>query len=116
MIDVVVEGRPVPKERPRVARGRAYTPKATAAYEDTVAWTVKGKYPGLKVDPDGEWRLAVTFMLGDRRRRDLDNLVKAVMDGLNGIVWQDDSQVVTIRAAKRYVKDQWKTLVTAWHE
>ena len=116
MIDVVVEGRPVPKERPRVANGRAFTPRATSRYEDTIAWTVKGKYPGLKVDADKNWCVAVTFVLGDRRKRDLDNLAKSVMDGLNGVVYQDDSQVVKLKAAKRYVKGAWRTMVTAWPE
>lgn len=33
-------------------------------------------------------------------RPDLDNLVKAVMDAANGLVFDDDSQVVTIEARK----------------
>ena len=31
---------------------------------------------------------------------DLDNHVKAVLDALNGVVWQDDSQVVELHAFK----------------
>ncbi len=34
---------------------------------------------------------------------DLDNLIKAVKDALNGIIWQDDSQVFNIIADKVYV-------------
>jgi Holliday junction resolvase RusA-like endonuclease len=39
--------------------------------------------------------VAVTmeFHPPDRRRRDVLNLVKVLMDGLNGIVWHDDYQV-----------------------
>ena len=29
----------------------------------------------------------------DRRRRDLDNLAKAVLDGMNGVLYDDDSQI-----------------------
>lgn len=116
MIDCVIPGRPVPKERPRVGRGRTYTPQRTHAYEDVVAWTVKGAYPGLKVDADHDWRLAVTFVLGDRRKRDIDNLVKSVMDGLEGVVWANDNQVVVLRAAKRYQKGVWSAMVTAWKD
>jgi len=29
----------------------------------------------------------------DRRKRDIDNVAKAVLDGINGILWHDDSQV-----------------------
>ncbi len=35
-------------------------------------------------------------------RPDLDNLVKAVKDALNGIAWRDDSQVMSLSAGKCY--------------
>jgi len=43
-----------------------------------------------RVDIDGKASL----------RGDLDNYVKTVLDGLNGIAWKDDSQVVKITAVK----------------
>lgn len=36
------------------------------------------------------------------KKPDLDNLVKSVTDGMNGIVWKDDSQVVVICCSKSY--------------
>jgi len=36
------------------------------------------------------------------KRPDLDNLTKAVKDGLKGVIYRDDSQVVYMRIAKRY--------------
>lgn len=33
---------------------------------------------------------------------DLDNVVKAVFDGCNGVIWVDDCQVCEIRASKGY--------------
>lgn len=36
---------------------------------------------------------------------DLDNLIKLVLDGLNGIVFDDDMQVVTVHAHKSYDND-----------
>ena len=35
-------------------------------------------------------------------RPDVDNLLKSVLDGLNGIVYNDDSQIVRIEADKAY--------------
>jgi Holliday junction resolvase RusA-like endonuclease len=35
-------------------------------------------------------------------RGDIDNLMKAVFDALNTIVWCDDKQVTTVLARKRY--------------
>ena len=37
-----------------------------------------------------------------RTKPDLDKLLRAVGDALSGIVWRDDSQVVHVRAVKRY--------------
>jgi crossover junction endodeoxyribonuclease RusA len=37
----------------------------------------------------------------DKRRRDLDNILKALLDGLtHSGVWGDDSQVVDLRIVK----------------
>ena len=33
---------------------------------------------------------------------DCDNLAKAVLDALNGVLWQDDSQVVELSVSKWY--------------
>jgi len=38
------------------------------------------------------------------KRPDLDKLVRAVLDGLTGILFPDDSQVIRIVASKRYAE------------
>ena len=34
-------------------------------------------------------------------RGDVDNLAKAIMDGLNGVAYNDDGQVLNLKAYKR---------------
>lgn len=48
----------------------------------------------------GNLMACMTFHISDRRRKDLDNLIKSVMDALNKIVYDDDSQIVRIIASK----------------
>lgn len=36
------------------------------------------------------------------KKPDIDNLVKVVLDGLNGLAYKDDKQIVALEAAKGY--------------
>lgn len=126
MRSIVIEGKPQPKERARVIRGHAYTPTKTAAYEQKVARAWSAKYPDQL---EGDIRVSVICSMSiptswsgvkkERARRgiiypsvrpDLDNLVKAVLDGLNGVAFLDDKQVVELFARKEYA-DEPRTLV-----
>lgn len=117
-----VYGLPVPKQRPRWKRIGdrviTYTPARTAQYEELVAWsfyeaggkrtesTVKLKLTAFMQVPvswSKKRRTAVTEGIErPKTRPDLDNLIKSVMDGLNGIAYDDDKQVVMIEAEKVY--------------
>lgn len=86
-----VPGKPVPWQRVKRGRnGATYVPKETRAYEAKVGWCAKqaGVRPIV-----GPVRLEMQFYVPDNRARDGDNLQKAVMDGLKGIAYTDDSQV-----------------------
>lgn len=111
----IVPGDPVPKARARVGRkGWSYTPARTVAYEELVAWSARKAMLEAGHEPlNSEARFAVTmdFYLGTERRCDLDNLIKALLDGLTprkprgrqrapGLFWKDDSQVDIIAAQK----------------
>ena len=110
-----IDGKPVPKGRanPKVINGkvRMFTPATTKHFEASVgaAWTAAG-HPLLvgpvavevEVAPDHMTITAWEVDLHDADGRlggDLDNYIKTV-DGLNGIAWHDDKQVVTISAKK----------------
>ena len=47
MISFTVEGTAVPKQRPRISRGRAYTPKRTKDYEGRVLEAFRSSYQGF---------------------------------------------------------------------
>jgi len=106
----------LPKERPRMSKksSAVYTPQKTKDFEKEVAIWVKMKLPKPWKLLEGAVDLTVDFHFGKpinakpkRRfhtiRPDLDNLVKAVKDSLNGVVWKDDAQVCSLHTSKRFV-------------
>lgn len=104
----VVEGPPQPKERPRRGfNGRWYTPKATAAYEHKVGACAlaAGLRPDAAESHAGEYRVVVRLWFKDRRRRDVDNVVKSILDGLNGIAFVDDSQIAEMTVQRNMDRD-----------
>lgn len=44
------------------------------------------------------------------KKPDVDNCVKAVLDAMNGIVWIDDAQIVSLLARKEYLDDDRATI------
>ena len=44
--------------------------------------------------------LSVIFQYTDRRRRDIDNCMKVLQDSLEGVLFDDDCQIVMLKAEK----------------
>jgi Holliday junction resolvase RusA-like endonuclease len=108
--------RAVSKERPRVGKsGHIYTPKRTVDFERAVAEACTLDSPvtypvsiciNIVEAPPKTWpvekrQLALGGLLVPTRG-DLDNQVKAITDGLNGIAYIDDVQITAITALREY--------------
>lgn len=110
---------PVPKQRPRFTKGgRTYTPAKTKKFESLVAKTYLEQYDGKL---HGALAMSIDFYFGvpkstpkykrekmlsgeipHTKKKDIDNLCKSVMDGLNGIAYDDDGQVCILISTKQY--------------
>ncbi len=106
---------PVPKGRPRFFKGRfAYTPKRTRDYEQVVCEAAFRAHQG-KPQYDGPVAISCRFSLNSRRRVDVDNLLKAILDGcLKAGLFLDDSQVCKVTATKTYNKEIPGVEVSVW--
>ena len=114
---IVVHEAPVPKARPRLGKGRVFTPRTTELAEHHIRETWAREVGGEPVA--GPVRLTVTVYLRqpaslpkrDRltarptKRPDVDNYAKTALDGLCGVAFLDDAQVVVLVAEKRYAVD-----------
>jgi len=93
-----VEGEPASKARARWSpKTRShYTPAATKTSEQRVAWAFRQAARGHQPDATQSYGVFAAFFCGTGQRRDVDNMLKLVLDGLNKVAWADDSQVTEI--------------------
>lgn len=95
-----IDGEPASKSRARFdSRGskvRAYTPEKTKAAEEKVAWLFRSAAPNHRPDSEHEYGVFAIFFAGTKQRRDVDNMLKLICDGLNKVAWNDDSQVAEV--------------------
>ncbi|KVZ03361.1 RusA family crossover junction endodeoxyribonuclease [Burkholderia stagnalis] len=125
-VEFTVPGKPVAKGRPRFARHgahvRTFTPEATERYENLVkiaaGAAMRGATPyegpvrlvvyiGLPIPTSWSAKRqasAAAGLIGATKKPDADNVVKALKDGMNGVVYVDDGQVVDLWVSKRYAR------------
>lgn len=123
MVKIVIPGTPQGKARPRFTRaGHAYTPSATRAYEARIAIIGRHAMAGhiilsgpVRISIVAAFPVPASFSHKRRlaclqgaerpaKKPDMDNIIKALCDGLNGVCWKDDAQVVEVKAVKSYAE------------
>jgi len=134
MIEFVVPCVPVAKPRPRASQAggftRIYTPTggaigqfiASVRLAATDAYTGPPLQDPLRVDcefvfprPKGKiWKTKPMPREWKASKPDRDNLDKAVLDALNGLIWRDDSQVVDGRITKQIAAGDEQPHVKIW--
>lgn len=128
LVSFFIPGRPFAKQRPRsTRRGVTYTPKETVSFERQVGIIARPMFAvpfACAVRVEIEARFGIPKSWAKYRREaargawhtqkpDLDNIEKAILDGLNRIAFADDAQVAEVRKAKRWVDpDEEGTLVS----
>lgn len=128
MIEIMIDGEAVGKGRPRVYKNhgitRAVTPEKTRSYEAKIKAAYIEKYGGTVAYPDQALSVRILIntgvpksiskkkhqemlqgMIRPTKKPDLDNVIKIILDGLNGLAYGDDKQVVELKALKCYAKE-----------
>lgn len=114
MINIWYPVKPKPAPRPRVTSMGTYNAKDYTAWKNGLKMIAKTKFKkplegavAIKVDffyqipkswskqkkADAKWHTS---------RPDIDNLLKSVLDALNGVAFFDDSQVCDVSKRKQY--------------
>ena len=119
-VDFTIHTAPVSKQRPRLGKGGCvYTPSKTKVFENIVALSY-GNRPSFD---DKYIRIRIKFKFEipksySKKKRleaiegkirptkaDIDNYIKAVLDGLNKKAWKDDRYIIGILAEKEYSEE-----------
>lgn len=101
----------------------SYTPDKTVAYEELARQRFRQQWPSEELPFPNKTPVGVTItacfgipksaskkaraaMLGGQtyptKKPDMDNVVKIVLDALNGFAWHDDAQVIDLHISKIY--------------
>ncbi len=120
-IKFTIPGKPQAKQRPRVTRYGAYTPKETLMYENLVKCeymsqvgerldgcikaTIKAYFEVPKSTSKKRKAMMLDGRVGRTQKPDCDNLAKSVLDALNGVAYRDDSQIVELHVCKGYAEE-----------
>lgn len=119
MIAIVIPGEPKGKGRPRLGRASTYTPEDTVKYENLVKVCYMDQAKNLKLDGELKATIIAYYsipkstskkkrleMVEERirptKKPDLDNVAKIVLDSLNKVAFDDDSQIVKLEIEKFY--------------
>jgi len=131
-LQFTIPGPPIGKGRPRFSsvggRPRSYTPAVTRDYESLIAAraaeAMAGREPlqtPLTVYIYASMSIPISWSKAKRQsaldgdiypaRPDVDNIAKTVLDGMNGVIYEDDAQVTYLKVSKKYAEEG---MVTVW--
>ena len=136
MIKFTYHGEAVGKGRPRVSRRgnyvHTYTPEKTRVFEEAIKFEFMAsnseKMPVYERDIPLKANVTVGCsipksytkkkqalcrdrVLVPNKKPDIDNILKAVFDALNGYAFEDDVQIVQVYAEKQYAVDPFVEVV-----
>ena len=120
----IVPGEPKGKARPRVftnkeGKSQAVTPQNTLSYENLVRWVFTNTMEARKLQGEIEAKIVAMYpipknmtkknrqlidegKLHPTKKPDLDNVAKIILDSLNKIAFDDDSQVIRLIVEKHF--------------
>mgnify|MGYP001599558396 CR=1 FL=1 len=108
--------KPTPASRPRISRYGNYYPKGYTDFRKEIFRFFKGlskqKFEETKDKPMFGVEIEIICKKPEKPtnaypRGDIDNYVKAYLDSITyaQIAWEDDIQVISLKASKRYQED-----------
>lgn len=128
MIQFTIQGKPKPKQSFRYSRFGSYTSKDVKDYARHIQASFYNAYPNWLPSMVQDKALSVKIWIYIKppkstskkkqqamlrceikplKRPDIDNISKNILDALNGIVYADDKQIVSLLVSKAYAEEDY---------
>ena len=120
-VDFIIPTAPIPKSRPRfnTNTGRAFTDNKTRVFENIVslAYGARHYFDDSYIRIRMKFKFEIPKSYSKKKRiealegkirptkADIDNYIKSVLDGLNGMAFNDDRYVYAVLAEKEYSEE-----------
>lgn len=113
-IRFIVTGKPIGKQRPRFTKaGRCYTPNETKDYENRIRQAYITASNNFKFENGVQIVVRAYYRKAKSNKSDfvnikpdIDNVIKSVLDALNGIAYDDDKQICSVIGHKAWAKSE----------
>lgn len=100
-LEYILYGEPRAWQRAGSTSGRRFTPKAVAAeqrrHKEAASLSRPNDWPS-----SARYVVTIAAFLGTRRRPDVDNLAKLVLDAIQGVAFDNDSDVVRLVVTREH--------------
>lgn len=121
-LKIEIPGKPIPQKRPRLSLGSVYDPCCQS--KKASRWIIKTLFRNpphsgpvfIEIEfhmPMPSRRSKSVDLLCHTSRPDIDNLIKYYLDCMNGIVYLDDAQIVSLFSKKLYSENP-KTVINLY--
>ncbi len=87
----------------KVAQNRVYMTAEGRSLKEAYQWQAKSQWKRSCIQKSVALTLFVYY--GDKRKHDIDNGNKLLLDALTGIVYKDDGQITMLHVFKRFDVD-----------
>lgn len=87
-----------------------YMSKDGKTIKESYQWQAKSQYKGKPMA--GSLKIDVGLYFGTKRKSDIDNFSKLLLDALKGLVFVDDSQIMEASFSKHYDKENPRIVLT----
>lgn len=113
---IQIDGIPIPDARPRVTRYGTYNPRQREKNKIKTYLLSLGRKPYsgplrvslffiMAIPKSSSKNKRISMLANDithTKKPDLDNLVKFIFDSCNTVLFDDDRQIIELKASKRY--------------